>query len=184
MYVVNAGDENVMVIDTNTNTVVGSPIPVGHEAFGIAFDDKLKMMYVTSTLPTTNDEIYVIDTTTNTVARTIRVGDGTIALTFDKIHQRMYVPNFNTNDVYVIDNNGGQVIGSPIPISEECCVDIALDSIYGKIYVTNGFEDSITVIDTNTNTVVGLPLFAGALPRSIAFVPPLMMTSVFGPTLP
>jgi YVTN family beta-propeller protein len=184
MYVVNAGDENVSVIDTNTNTVVGSPISVGHEPFGIEFDDKLKRMYVTSTFPTGNDQVWVIDTNTNTVVSTITVGEGTIAITFDKIHQRMYVPNFGSNDVSVIDNNGGQVIGSPISVSENCCVDIAFDAIHGRIYVTHGFDDNITVIDTNTNTVVGLPLFVGALPGAIAFAPPLTTGNVFAPSQP
>jgi DNA-binding beta-propeller fold protein YncE len=144
-------------------------------------------MYVTSTIPTGRDEVWVIDTNTNTSLGSILVGDGTIAITFDNIHQRMYVPNFNTNDVYVIDSNGRQVIGSPIPISpvsEDCCANIAFDPIHERIYVTNGFVDTITVIDTNTNTIVGLPLIAGATPTVIAFAPPSTSTNVFGSILP
>jgi YVTN family beta-propeller protein len=184
MYVVNAGDENVIAIDTNTNTLFGSPIPVGHEAFGIAFDDKLEKMYVTSTIPTGNDRIYIIDTKTNTAAGFLIVGDGIITMAFDNIHQRMYVPAIFSKDVSVIDDNGVHVMGSPIPISEDCCVGIAFDPIHGRIYVTNGFNDNITVIDTRTNTIVDLPLIAGAVPGAIAFAPPLTTANVFAPLQP
>jgi YVTN family beta-propeller protein len=50
MYVTNAGNgnDNVSVIDTTTNTVVGTPIPVGELPGGIAYDPVNKRMYVTN----------------------------------------------------------------------------------------------------------------------------------------
>ena len=35
-YITNANDNTVSVIDTATNTVVGSPIPVGSSPYGVA----------------------------------------------------------------------------------------------------------------------------------------------------
>jgi len=40
VYVTNTGSNNVFVIDTSTNTVVGSQIPVRYSPFGIAITTK------------------------------------------------------------------------------------------------------------------------------------------------
>ena len=48
MYVTNAGDDNVTVIDGATNTVVGTPIPVGAVHRDIAFNPNNGFMYVTN----------------------------------------------------------------------------------------------------------------------------------------
>ncbi len=41
-------DDTVSVIDTTTNTVIGSQIPVGDGPDGIAYDPVNKRMYVTN----------------------------------------------------------------------------------------------------------------------------------------
>jgi YVTN family beta-propeller protein len=48
MFVTNALDNTVSVIDTNTNMVIGSPIPVGEEPSSIAYDPVHHRMYVTN----------------------------------------------------------------------------------------------------------------------------------------
>jgi YVTN family beta-propeller protein len=45
-YVANSGDGTVSVIDTATNTVVGTPIPAGREPFGIAVTPDGRRAYV------------------------------------------------------------------------------------------------------------------------------------------
>ena len=64
MYVTNRDNDTVSVIDTITNTVVGSPIKVGDGPQDIAYDPVNKRMYVTNF---GDDTVSVIDTTTNTV---------------------------------------------------------------------------------------------------------------------
>ena len=47
MYVTNNDDSTVSVIDTNTNTVIGT-IPVGNQPSELAFDPLHETMYVTN----------------------------------------------------------------------------------------------------------------------------------------
>ena len=61
----------VAVIDTATNTVVGSPIPVGTYPWGMAITPDGKRVCVTNLL---SNDVSVIDTATNTVVATVPVG--------------------------------------------------------------------------------------------------------------
>ena len=80
MYVPNGGINTVSVIDTTTNTVVGSPIVVGNTPLGIAFDPVHDRMYVTNL---NSNTVSVIDTNTNTVVGSpILVGNGPYAIAF------------------------------------------------------------------------------------------------------
>ena len=73
IYVTNTADDTVSVINTTTNTVVGSPIRVGNVPNDIAYDPENKRMYVVNR---DDDTVSVIDTTTNTViGNPIRVGN-------------------------------------------------------------------------------------------------------------
>ncbi len=71
-YVVNSGDGTVSVIDTATNTVVGTPIPVGREPYGVAVTPDGKHAYVANR---GSNNVSVIDTATNLVVATVVVGN-------------------------------------------------------------------------------------------------------------
>lgn len=60
MYVIKS--DTVSVIDTKTNTVVGSPIKVGAVPHGIAYDPVNARMYVTNSH---NNTVSVIDIRTH-----------------------------------------------------------------------------------------------------------------------
>src|SRR3954453_7280719 len=63
-YVANNGSNNVTVIDTTTNAVVGTPIPVGAQPNGVGVDPTVHRAYVANQGSNT---VTVIDTTTNAV---------------------------------------------------------------------------------------------------------------------
>ena len=109
MYVANSGDNNITVIDTNNNTVVGS-ILVGDGPVGIAFDPVHNRMYVTNLEGT----VSVINTNNNSVdPRPIPVGNRPYeGIAFDPLHDRMYVTNLNSNTISVIDTNNNTVIST------------------------------------------------------------------------
>jgi YVTN family beta-propeller protein len=71
-YVANGGDGTVSVIDTATNTVVGIPIPVGREPFGVDVTPDGIHAYVANR---GSDNVSVIDTATNLVMATVVVGN-------------------------------------------------------------------------------------------------------------
>ena len=70
-YVANGGDGTVSVIDTATNTVVGIPIPVGREPFGVDVTPDGNHAYVANA---GSNNVSVIDTATNLVVATVVVG--------------------------------------------------------------------------------------------------------------
>jgi YVTN family beta-propeller protein len=87
-YVANSGSDTISVINTNTNTVVGSRIRVSGTPFG-AFDPRPKIMYVTSL---SSGLVSLIDTNTNTVVGAQTLGPRASGIAFDPRHERMYVP--------------------------------------------------------------------------------------------
>jgi YVTN family beta-propeller protein len=99
-YVVNSGDGTVSVIDTATNTVVGLPIPVGKEPFGVDVTPDGKHAYVANR---GSNNVSVIDTATNMVVATVVVGNVpfNVAITPDGNHA--YVANAGSSNVSVID---------------------------------------------------------------------------------
>ncbi len=72
-YITNSGDNTVSVIDTATNNVVGTPIPVGSGPEGVAATPDGAKVYIANSGDNT---VSVIDTATNTVVAITPVGGG------------------------------------------------------------------------------------------------------------
>ena len=136
VYVANSGSNNVFVIDTATNAVIGSPIPVGLFPFGVAVtpdgdrhagkDEKEAQhgeaerdrhrrageheggkVYVANR---DNDNVSVIDTATNTVIATIPVGSFPLGVAVTPDGRKVYVANSGSNNVFVIDTASNLVL--------------------------------------------------------------------------
>src|SRR5258707_1001279 len=89
-YVANQGSNNVTVIDTTTNTVVGVPIPVGSSPFAVGVDPTVHRAYVANQ---GSANVTVIDTTTNTVAGLpIPVGNQPAGARVDAPGHRAHAP--------------------------------------------------------------------------------------------
>jgi len=71
-YVTNLNSDTVSVIDTASNTVIGT-VPVGGDPEGIALNPAGSRAYVTNLIPNT---VSVIDTASNVVVGTVPVGGG------------------------------------------------------------------------------------------------------------
>jgi YVTN family beta-propeller protein len=174
-----------VVIDTATNSVVGSPIAVGDGSVAIAITPDGTRAYVVnegSNASSFFGTVSVIDIATNTVVGSqIPVGTapGAIAITPDGT--RAYVTN-NRNGfvkdgtVSVINTATNTVIGSPILLgSDPTALDlqgIAITPAGDRAYVTGEAEftdmSAVFVIDTTTNTVSGSPIPVGQGPSGIA----------------
>src|SRR5262249_58644631 len=75
VYVVNSNTNTVSVIDTATNTVIGSPIPVQLDPRGVAVAPDGSKVYVGDEIAFVGGTVSVIDTVTNAVSATIPIGD-------------------------------------------------------------------------------------------------------------
>jgi YVTN family beta-propeller protein len=104
-YITNQGSNNVSVIATATNTVIGSPIAVGNDPYGVAVTPDGSKVYVTNF---NSNNVSVIATATNTVIATIPVGGNNpvgnrpvgVAVTPDG--SKVYVANAFSDNVSVI----------------------------------------------------------------------------------
>jgi YVTN family beta-propeller protein len=167
LYVANALDGTVTVINGTTNTVVAT-IPVGVNPIDIAFNPNNGNLYVTNFVDNT---VTVINGATNTVVGTpIPVGLTPNDIAFNPNNGNLYVTNSFDGTVSVINGTTNTVVATiPVGVFPR---DIAFNPNNGNLYVTNsGTSNTVTVIDGATNTVVGTPIQVGRGPGGIAFNP-------------
>ena len=105
VYVTLSASNQVTVIDTATNTVIGAPIAVGNVPRNVAVSPDGNTIYVTNV---TSNSMSVIDAATRTVAATVALPPGSnpegIAVSPDG--KSVYVAGFGSNKVYVISAPG------------------------------------------------------------------------------
>src|SRR4051794_37942675 len=115
-YVTNSGSNSVSVIDTTTNTVVGTPIPVGSGPHGIGVDPTVHRAFVANFGGSVGD-VTVIDTQTNAVVGTpIVIGGDPEGVGVDPTVHRAYVADPLFNKVVVIDTTTNTIVGASIPV--------------------------------------------------------------------
>ena len=123
-YVTNAGSASVSVINTHTNTVIGSPIPVGVAPQGLAVTPDGAFVYVANK---NSDSVSVIDAATNTVVTTVALpllSQATnIAITPDG--SEAWVVCAGSSIIRIIDTLTNMLIPATISISG--VTDIVMD---------------------------------------------------------
>src|ERR1700736_1083162 len=118
-YISNAGSNSVSVIDTETNTVVGSPLTVGSQPAGVAVTPDGKYAYVTNN---GSNAISIIDSVTNRVLGSpITLGSQPAGIAITPDGKYAYVTNtniqgFTGSTVSVIKTATNTVIGSHITV--------------------------------------------------------------------
>ncbi|MES2416513.1 MAG: hypothetical protein V4504_02345, partial [Patescibacteria group bacterium] len=95
------------------------------------------------------NQISVIDSTTDTVVDTIFSGGSTFFYA-STIGTKLYVNDAGTDTVYVIDTISDSIIDT-IPVGGSSYYSSVVGT---KLYVLNSGSNSVSVIDTNTDTVV------------------------------
>lgn len=210
VYVGNAADESVSVIDPQTGLTLAPPIPVGIGPDSIAISPDGSRALVANFL---SDNVSVIDTSTNRVI-------GTIPLTYEA-HDVAIAPNgtavvtsgtnFDNGAISTIDLATQEVVGKPIRYEHRVhglaitpdghtalvtteqgkvlYIDLPADRIVGEtnvgglplhIAVTPDgryavvplYEtEAVSVIDLSTRSVVGEPIPVGGSPYEVAISP-------------
>ena len=152
VYVPNANDDDVAVIDTATNTKAPADINVGGNPRAIAITPDGQRAYVTNAA---DDDVSVIDVGTNEkAAADIPVGAGPIAIAITPNGQRAYVANVTDTSVSVINTAAGTTIANDIPV-DSVPESVAITPNGALAYVANSLGRSVSVIDTATNQVIG-----------------------------
>ena len=167
-YISNRDSSNVSVIDTATNTVIGSPI-VGPGPIGVALTPDGRFGYIANNFTNT---ISMIDVATNTVVGSpITVGNAPFGVAATPDAKFAYITNFGSNTVSVIDTSTNTVIVPSIAVGIEP-VGVCVTPSGAFAYVTNVANNTVSVISTATNTVVGsIPVPVGSQPEGVAVSP-------------
>lgn len=169
-YVTTVNKNNISVVDTATNAVVVSSIPVGPEPNGIVFSSDGNRAYVANSVgDTVQGNVSVINLTTNTVISAIPVGLTPQSIAITPNGACLYVPNDKDGTVSVISTATNTVLTS---ISLGDCltgVDITPDGRFA--YVVGFCFNTIYVIDTATNTLAHTIPVGGGSPLQIRFAP-------------
>jgi YVTN family beta-propeller protein len=97
-----------------------------------------------------SNNIFVIDTSTNTLMTPVNVGlsSSEVAVTSDG---KIYATNSRNNTTSVIDAVTNKVTDT-VPVRDHPS-DVAVSPDGTKVYVTNAESDNVSVIDTATNKV-------------------------------
>ncbi len=156
-YVVDTVSNNVSIVDTSTNTVVGtipkSQKPVSLNGFeDVAVAPSGTYAYTTNFLP---NNVSIIDTATNTVVGQINSAnfDGPTGVAFAPSGTYAYVENYNANTTTIISTATNSVVGQITGLAYPMFVAFAPSGTYA--YVTDYNSTNVTIISTATNSVTG-----------------------------
>ena len=116
-YITNLGSFTVSVIDTATDTVIATILPVGLVPFGVAVSPDGSKVYVTNSVSPTGT-VSVIDTATNTVSATVPVGIAPFGVAVKPDGSKVYVANQLASTVSVIDT-ATNTVSATIPVGNQ-----------------------------------------------------------------
>jgi|GEM_PF-1545659 len=169
VYVANQASDNVSVINTSTNSVVGATISVGLNPFGVAVNSAGTYVYVANVGGNT---VSAIDTNAGAVNMTIPVGTYPYGVGINPAGTYVYVANSGDNNVSVINTSTNYAASNSFPPTIPVGTNpygVAVSHSYA--YVTNVTDGTVSVIDTSSNTVVGTPITVGSQPHGVAVNP-------------
>jgi YVTN family beta-propeller protein len=144
-YVTSLGDPKLTVIDTLTNTVIGS-MTEGTAPADIAVSPD-GSLFISQGL----GSVDVVDPVALRVVRTISVPGAPISLALNRQGTRLYVADSEGGSLITIDTSTLKVIAT-VRVGK-APVDVALNPAGTMAYVTHRRPAAVTVVDTSSNSV-------------------------------
>lgn len=163
-YLADIINNNVIIIDNATQTVIGS-INVGNQPSNLAITPDGTKLYSFNTGDAT---LSVINTANDTVIATIPVGNSPLCGCATPDSSKLYVPNANDNTVSVIDTASNTVIAT-IPVGD-FPRGVAITPDGTRALVANAVSADVSIIDTASNAVIAT-LPAGFAADMISITP-------------
>jgi YVTN family beta-propeller protein len=161
-YVANFGADTVSVIDTSSNSVVGSPITVGPRPTAVALTPDGKHLYVANSNigNAGQGSMSVVDTSTNAVVAGIpNIGTEPIGVTVSPDGTRAWVacsgqtPAGASGGISIIDASTNTVIDTiSSGVSNPVAIVFSLDGT--RAFVTDFGLDQVLVFDSSTNNLL------------------------------
>lgn len=143
IYVSDANNELIDVIDGESNTVIANISLGGQQPLGLAIDPHVNRLFAVIN----GNEITAINTHTNAILKRITVGHENANDAVNPFTHRCYVTDeiFAPSDVGVVNTRHLQVITN-IPAGNTP-FDVAVDVRSNRVFVTNIGDATISVID-------------------------------------
>lgn len=158
-YIPMRGGNTVRVY--NSSTMVDE-IPVGHSPRQVAFNTNTQKAYVANS---DSNSVSVINSSDQVIA-TINVQTGPLFSTVDEVNNRIYVLNWYSDTVSLIDGATNIVVANvPVGINPRRA---ALDPSTNYLYVANAFGNTVSVLN-GANVIATLA--PGLEPRFVLFNP-------------
>ena len=167
-YADNAGADNVVIINTATNTVVNSIIAGFNGPPGVAISPSGTYAYVTNS---GSSNVVIINTATNTVVNSIIAGfNDPQEVSISPSGTYAYVANAKSNNVVIINTATNTVVNSITSgFSQPIGVAISPSGTYA--YVTNYNSQNVVIINTATYTIVNSITSGFNYPGGVSFSP-------------
>ena len=169
------GSSSLVAFDlaTQVASLVWSAGTISADAFQpgcIGVDTATGKIYVAEDYASNNTSwIRVIDTATGSVTTLTDPGTGPVAVAVNSATNKIYVANFQSNNVTVIDGATGALstVTDPNAMSPG---GIAVNQTTNTIYVTNAHSNNLSVIDGSTDSVTAR-ISVGTSPAGVAVDP-------------
>ncbi|MGW7365805.1 protein kinase domain-containing protein [Streptomyces sp. NPDC054841] len=97
----------------------------------------------------------------------IRVGKSPAGVAVSPDGRRVYVTNFGSDSVSVIETATNRTVDDPIPVGNSP-KGVAVSKDGRRVYVTNNDSASVSVIDATKNRTMGNPIAVGDTPEGVA----------------
>ncbi len=162
LYVANAGNNNITVLDKNNTPV--TTLQVGNTPEGLLFDPHNSEMYVANW---GSNNVYALNSTSERTVAVISGFHGPDGMVYNPENNLIYVTNNGLNTVSVFSTNTNTIIGNitvgPNPDK------IIYDPVNQFMYVTNGYSNTVSYFNSN-NVFLG-NITVQAKPFGITFDP-------------
>jgi len=159
-YLVSYQDNNVTIIDGVSDSA--KKVQAGNHIWGMTINPKTHKIYWGGTGGT---DLRVFDTESEAVRR-VTVGAIPCAIAVDELANRVYVANYESNSVSVLNGRDDTVLATMVVGKHPQA--IAADPVAKKVYVANTGSNSITVINTINDSVAGTVALPSSGPFAVA----------------
>jgi len=146
-YIVNNGNDSVVVVDTATNTATAT-IATGSGPYGLAVNTAGTRVYVANQ---GGNSVSVIDTASNTVEATVPVGAQPIGVAVNPAGTRAFVANFTSQNLSVLDTNSNTVTATVALGATP--LGVAVNPAGTLVYASTHNGNTVKVLNTASNTV-------------------------------
>jgi YVTN family beta-propeller protein len=150
-YVTNLHADTVTTIDTSSNAIIGSPIPVGTEPNSVAVSPDGRWVYVTNNK---SNNVSVIDAAKWTTVATVPVGDFPDGLAVDRAG-RVYVANAGDETLSVLEPGGVPALDKPLRTGSKA-YGIAVNPDGSRVYLADYDRDAVSVFEPDTRKIIAL----------------------------